>query len=88
MHSKMPCAARGAKYVQSVRTLEQQRESSLLPERLLASMSLAFGGLALALASTGFTSLTAYDVASRTGADRDQNGARGHAARSKMAGCG
>jgi len=57
----------GREYVQSVRTLEQQRESSLLPERLLASMSLAFGGLALALASTGLYGLTAYDVASRTG---------------------
>jgi ABC-type antimicrobial peptide transport system permease subunit len=62
-------AVRGAghEYVQSIRTLKQQRDNSLLPERLLAWLSSAFGSLALILACSGLYGLMAYHVASRTG---------------------
>ena len=60
---------RGAhrEYVQMARTLEEQRDNALLPERLLAWLSSAFGVLALTLASTGLYGLMMYYVASRTG---------------------
>jgi len=60
---------RGARheYVEYARDLEQQRENSLLEERLLAWFSSAFGLLALLLAATGLYGLLAYHVASRTG---------------------
>jgi ABC-type antimicrobial peptide transport system permease subunit len=57
----------GREYVQSMRTLEQQHDNALLPERLLAWLSSAFGVLALGLASTGLYGLMTYHVASRTG---------------------
>jgi len=57
----------GHEYVEYARDLDQQRENSLLEERLLAWFSSAFGLLALLLAATGLYGLLAYHVASRTG---------------------
>ena len=57
----------GHEYVEYARTLKQQRDNSLLPERLLAWLSSAFGVLALVLAATGLFGLMAYQVAGRTG---------------------
>jgi predicted permease len=57
----------GHEYVEYARDLDQQRENSLLEERLLAWFSTAFGLLALLLAATGLYGLLAYHVASRTG---------------------
>ncbi len=57
----------GHEYVEYARTLKQQRENSLLAERLLAWLSSAFGLLALVLAATGLFGLLAYEVAGRTG---------------------
>ena len=56
----------GHEYVEYARDLDQQRENSLLEERLLAWFSSAFGVLALLLAATGLYGLLAYHVASRT----------------------
>jgi predicted permease len=50
-----------------VRTLRAQTEQSLLKERLLATLSAFFGGLALLLACLGLYGLMAYAVARRTG---------------------
>ena len=49
-----------------VKTLRAQTEDSLLRERLLATISSFFGGLALLLASLGLYGLMAYAVARRT----------------------
>ncbi|HEV2447962.1 MAG TPA: ABC transporter permease [Candidatus Sulfopaludibacter sp.] len=49
-----------------VKTLRAQTEDSLLRERLLASISGFFGGLALVLACLGLYGLMAYGVARRT----------------------
>jgi predicted permease len=57
----------GHEYVEYARTLKQQRDNSLLAERLLAWLSSAFGLLALVLAATGLFGLMAYEVAGRTG---------------------
>jgi predicted permease len=57
----------GHEYVEYARDLDQQRENSLLEERLLAWFSSAFGLLALLLAATGLYGLLAYHVVSRTG---------------------
>ena len=57
----------GHEYVEYARSLEQQLETSLLEERLLAWLSSAFGVLALLLAATGLYGLLAYHVASHTG---------------------
>ena len=57
----------GHEYIEYARGLDQQRENSLLEERLLAWFSSAFGLLALLLAATGLYGLLAYHVASRTG---------------------
>jgi predicted permease len=48
-----------------VRTLEEQVDASLVRERVLASLSAGFGGLALLLACVGLYGLMSYGVARR-----------------------
>ncbi len=50
-----------------VKTLAAQTDDSLLRERLLATLSTVFGGLALLLACLGLYGLMAYAVTRRTG---------------------
>ena len=50
----------------SVRTQQEQIDSDLADERLLVSLTSAFGFLALVLASVGIYGLMAYSVAQRT----------------------
>ena len=52
--------------VYRVRTLSQQLDKSLMSERLLASLSTVFGGLATLLAAIGLYGVMAYMVARRT----------------------
>lgn len=54
-----------AEAVLSVRTLRDQLDASLTQERLLATLGVFFGGLALLLAAVGLYGLTAFSVASR-----------------------
>ena len=49
-----------------VRTIEQQVDAALINERVLATLSTAFGLLALLLATVGLYGVTAYGVARRT----------------------
>jgi len=50
-----------------VRTLEEQSERSLVEDRLLATLSEAFGAIALALAVVGLYGVLSFMVARRTG---------------------
>ena len=59
-------AADAALPLVNVRTQQDQIESDLADERLLVSLTSAFGLLALVLASVGIYGLTAYSVAQRT----------------------
>jgi predicted permease len=52
--------------VYRIRTLEQQLDKSLMSERLLASLSTVFGGIATLLAAIGLYGVMAYMVARRT----------------------
>lgn len=50
-----------------VRTLEEEMDAALMQERLIATLSSLFGGLALLLACVGLYGLLAFSVARRTG---------------------
>jgi predicted permease len=52
--------------VSEMKTLEKQQEESLITERLVASLSTAFGILATLLATVGLYGVMAYMVAQRT----------------------
>jgi ABC-type antimicrobial peptide transport system permease subunit len=49
-----------------VRTMQQQIDDALVPERLLTSLSTWFGGVALILAGVGLYGVMAYNVSRRT----------------------
>jgi predicted permease len=52
--------------VTDLKTMNRQIEESLFVERLVASLSVAFGGLATVLAAVGLYGLLSYTVAART----------------------
>lgn len=57
----------GREYVVRPRPMLQDRDASLAQERLLASLSTAFGALGLILATVGLFGLLSFSVAARTG---------------------
>ncbi len=58
--------SRGREYVDRVRTLADEKDGALMENKLLAYLSEAFSGLALAIAATGLFGLLSYQVANRT----------------------
>ncbi|MPY87497.1 MAG: FtsX-like permease family protein [Luteitalea sp.] len=56
----------GREYPTRVRTLIEERDASLIQEHLVASLSIAFGGLGLTLAAIGLYGLLNFSVARRT----------------------
>ena len=62
------------------RTLAEEMDAVLVRERLLATLSGFFGGLALLLASVGLYGLFAFSVVRRTSGDRHPHGAGGDGA--------
>lgn len=57
----------GREYPTRVRTLIEERDASLAQERLLASLSMAFGWVGLTLAAIGLYGLLNFSVTRRTG---------------------
>ncbi|MGH9160896.1 MAG: FtsX-like permease family protein [Vicinamibacteraceae bacterium] len=57
----------GREYAYRVRTLTEDRDASLAQERLLASLSIAFGWVGLTLAAIGLYGLLNFSVTRRTG---------------------
>ena len=55
----------GREYVDRIQTFDEQLHGSLARERMLASISLMFGGLALVLVTAGVFGLQAYEVRRR-----------------------
>jgi ABC-type antimicrobial peptide transport system permease subunit len=56
----------GREYVDRVRTISEEKDGALMENKLLAYLSEAFSGLALAMAATGLFGVLSYYVASRT----------------------
>lgn len=57
----------GREHPDTIRTLAEERDASLVEERLLASLSTVFGWAGLALAGIGLYSVLAFSVTRRTG---------------------
>ena len=71
--------------VYQMRTLENQLDETLGTERLIATLSAAFGALATLLAALGLYGVMAFAVARRTQGDRLADGV-GRAARRRWCG--
>ena len=83
--------------IANVQTMDRQIELTLLKERLVTLLSVAFGGLALLLACVGLYGTLAYSVARRTnelgirmalGATQERDDLAGAARRLDVAGIG
>jgi ABC-type antimicrobial peptide transport system permease subunit len=72
-----------------IRTMEEQIGATLIRERLLAALSMAFGVLALVLACVGLYGVVSYDVERRTreiGIRTAVGATRGHVMRAVLGG--